>query len=95
MSWQTSKSLLQKRLAHYGLSESVQAGLICDFASALHPELLEVLFLRKNALHVKVLPGKKVAFTMIRGKFLSQVQEFAKEKNLPVPQEIRLTFLPF
>lgn len=91
MAWKKSESLIGKQLHRHGLHRAVQAGLVCQEAERLYPNLFRATSVVNGSLRVTVPLEKQVAFRLIEGKLLQELQGFATARGLPVPTRVRLT----
>ena len=92
MAWQRTENILHRRLNQHGLTGQVQAGQICLQAEHLYPGLFRAVSVRQACLHLELERGQAILFKMIEGKLLQELAEFAKHKNLPEIERVRLTF---
>ena len=90
--WQKSTSILKKRFNQHGLTDMLEAVSVCQQAELLYPDLFKAVSVRKGTLHIALQKSKTMPFKMIEGKLLLDLNIFAKAKNLPPVEKVRLTF---
>jgi hypothetical protein len=93
MSWKKSDSIVSKRFTQRGLGGAIMAGLVCQEANRLYPNLFKAVSLKNGVLHLEISKSEQLNLKLIEGKLLAELNEYAKARNLPVPTRIRLTFL--
>jgi hypothetical protein len=91
MAWKKSDSLIGGQLRRHGLSRAVTAGIVCQEAERLYPNLFKATSLVGETLKVTILPKNQIPFRLIEGKLLAELQAFAEFRSLPFPTKTRLT----
>ena len=91
MAWKKTETILNIQLNRRGLAPMVAAGLLCQEAERRYPGQFKAVSLRASTLHVTVSHSQLLAFKLIQGKLLSELQLFTKEHSLPHVARIRLT----
>lgn len=92
MSWKSTKTILGAENNRRGLQPSIMAGLVCNEAEKRYPSLFRAISLRRGVLHLEISKKNQLELRLIEGKLLEELGVFAKERNLPLPTRIRLTF---
>jgi hypothetical protein len=92
MTWKKSTDIATRQFNRHGLGKAVAAGLVCQEAERLYPSLFRALSIKNQVLHLEVSKANQLDLKLIEGKLLQELAAFAKAKNIPIPQRIRLTF---
>jgi hypothetical protein len=91
MSWKKTNTILTAQLNRRGMSAMVTATQVCEEAEAQYPDQFHAVSLRKGTLHIEVPSSKLLAFKLIEGKLLQELNQFAATHNLQPITRIRLT----
>jgi hypothetical protein len=92
MSWKKTDLLVKKRLNQHGLGVLVEAGVLCQKAEELLPGVFKAVSVRNAALHLELTKENLLAFKMVEGQLMHDLNQFASTKKLPGIKRIRLTF---
>ena len=92
MTWNKSDLLLKRRLAHHGIGEMVEAGILCQEAERLLPDLFRAVSVKDQVLHLEIRKENILALKMQEGRLLQDLNTYANLKKLPNLSRIRLTF---
>lgn len=91
--WKKTDILLRKRLNHHGLTPMVDAGRIIEYSKTLYPDLFEPVSIKNNCFHVQIHKKNQLAFTMIQGKLLADLNTHAETQKLPPIHRFKLTLI--
>lgn len=92
--WSKLDSLSKKQSVGRGMASAVQAGLVCLEAEKFAPNLFRAVSLKNGVLTLEVNLAHRLELTLVEQRLLSHLQEFATQRNLPVPTRFRLTNPP-
>ena len=92
MAWKKTDALLMRRLTQYGLTEMVEAGLLCQKAEELLPNLFRAVSVKNNILHLEIPRSQVLHLKMREGWLMDELNTFSLQKGLPLISHIRLTF---
>ena len=91
MTWNKLSNLVTKRHSQRGLGPSIAAGMICQKAESLYPDMFKAVSLRNGLLTIAVHTRNRLKFKLIEGALLAALTEYAAAEHLPNPERIRLT----
>ena len=92
MSWKKTDLVLRRRFNQHGLGPLLEAGQICRKAEQLCPEILRAISVRNTILHLAIKKENLLAFKLIEGRLITELNSYATEYRLPEIRRVRLTF---
>jgi hypothetical protein len=91
MGWKKTDALFNTQANRQGLGKALNAGMVCQEAERLYPQLFKATSLVGNTIRISVLVENQMSFRLIEGKLLIELKAFAEPRTLPVPTRCQLT----
>jgi hypothetical protein len=91
MSWKKTDTILNAQLNSRGMAPIIIGTQLCQESERLYPGQFKAVSIRKNILHLHVSHAQLMAFKLIEGKLLQDVNRFATTQKLPLINKIKLT----
>ena len=92
MSWKKTDLVLKKSFNQKGMGDMVTAGQLCRQAELLLPDTFRAVSFRNHILHIELSRAKTMAFKLVEGKLMNELNQYAETHKLPEVKRFRLTF---